>query len=1761
MRRSRFKSGMALALAGMVAFQSVNWSIAVSAYSDTTNSRTINQSDEKTTYYFVDCGDYVPDTVNSADMYADDTRDDNDVMGIYQSVTDQAYGRDAVTGKYWGIVAEPDPSQADYTGGYGVRLLNAWAFEFNAGNADAHRNWSNTYSKDDPTPSLTWKFELPQGEYDVEACFVNPWGNCSGVKLVGNGTTIGTIDTITQTTGVGELDTKYGGATVNGTVTVGEDGVLTLDATATGLCLNCGWIKITGDSEEKMAIAALDKSKVLQLSFEENLTDGTGNHTIEASKTVAYENGVNGGKAINLDGATYLTLGTAGDLQPQDLTVSFWVKRDAEIGDEEMIMWCKGEYNNNGWYIGVPNKWQHTEAIILSIGPSSGQPLEFYVNMTRDEFFGDNEWVHVVATFDNDTQQAEIYRNGTKVAVTGYNSTTGSVIVADDCVKSISSNGGVYGHGANTKLNLDEFEVFKTTVTKEQAELLYTKNGGVIEKDAEDENDDDKEYIGGLSAYDLWDVDVTDSYLTNAEDKDIAYLLSLNSDKLLAGFRETAGLDMKGATRYDGWENTLIGGHTMGHYLTAMAQAVASLPNTDARKTQLADKLNGIIAGLKECQDALGTGYIFGATLISRSNVELQFDNVEKGLVNIGNQAWVPWYTMHKILAGLIDTYKYTGNETALEIAKNLGDWVYDRATGWSAATRNTVLGIEYGGMNDCLYELYAVTGEDKYAVAAHIFDEDTLFENVNEGIKNILNGKHANTTIPKFIGALNRYVTTNGKTINGEAVDSTKYLEYAESFFDMVLENHTYITGDNSEWEHFGADNILDAERTNCNCETCNAYNMMKFAKALYMVTGDEKYTDYYETAFYNTILSSQNPSTGMTTYFQPMKSGYFKVYGTETKSFWCCTGSGMENFTKLGNAIYYYNDDMIIVNQYLSSVLNDTDKGVKLTQTADIPNSDTVKFNVTTTGGQTKLALRLPDWLADDAEIKVNGVEYSATIESGYAIVDNVINGTEITIKLPMEIKAYNLPDGENVYAFKYGPIVLSAKLGSTNMTQTTTGVSVSIPSTQLIEEEYISDGSETISVINGTVADFIANINENLVKTEGKLEWTLENTDANLVFVPHYSQHTERYGIYFNYVSNTGAFNAAKYIRDKAQSRFNAALTDTVQPAYGQYENDELHEMVDNGSTPNVAETTRYANANGSFTYTMKIAEGTDNCIQTTFDKADNGKTIKITVGSKVVYEKTLNYTGDEDKYTVRIPVVADIIEAMAYNKTVEGNTVKVVDVKFESADSNDSARVCNFVYMTKAYSKDTSLDLTAKNATVVKESNTFNIKVAKDVTELELTAALATAYGYIRVNGNVVRTEVPYKVDLSSSNFAELEITVYAEDHETTETYTVRVEKEADLENRKDVDKTLAYFVNCGDYDVTTLSKGDLFGIYNGVTDNAYGIDPITGYKWGVVDTVSNPLKNGTVTNNPAMTNAVFTDNTWAFETNSSLNDESAKTLTNRYTKNQYESGMDRNLKYAFELPNGKYSVEMYFADPWGCSKNPVITAEGKEVVTNGAVNKALTFEVEVSDGELLIDVTAPAATLCLNLAYIKVYNPESSEVSDVIDEGTVSKEELTKINEESSVTGVEDGVELVISNVDEQTIEKVKRFINENHKGKKYVVLDLKLVKGDEEVQPDGEITVTIPVPSQLKDAKMVQIYRMNDDGTYTEIGKVAVKDGKISFKTDHFSTYVFVEAEAGEEDIPNPYTGDSVNIFAIILIALTAGSAIVVLKKRKKVMA
>lgn len=763
-----------------------------------------------------------------------------------------------------------------------------------------------------------------------------------------------------------------------------------------------------------------------------------------------------------------------------------------------------------------------------------------------------------------------------------------------------------------------------------------------------------------IQTFSSGNVVVSDAYLCNAARKELEYLLSLDSDRLLSSFRANAGLP-NACRPYDGWENTLIGGHTMGHYLTALSQAYASTFYTAEQKAAILQKLGGIVAELSKCQEnSRGKeGFLWGATAINPKNVEFQFDCVEDGKTNIKTEAWVPWYTMHKIIAGLIAAYRLAGNGQALEVAEKLGKWTYRRVRRLTKKRRLRVLSVEYGGMNDCLYDLYAVTKDEDFALAAHFFDEEILVNKILDGGSDYLNKLHANTTIPKLIGLAKRFLLLDGKKIGHKKVEARECFDAAEAFWDMVVDHHTYVTGGNSEWEAFGLDDVLDAERTNCNCETCNAYNMLKLSAELFSFRGRKKYLDYYENTFVNAILASQNPETGMTTYFQPMASGYFKVFSEPYNKFWCCTGSGMENFTKLGNHFYYHIANCLIVGLYFSSSVVWEEKGVRLTQEADLEHSDTVRFSLE---GECDLAFRIPDW-AKSCRLTKNGERADQKTECGFLLVHGE-DGDRFELVLEKTIKVHTLPDDKDVYALSYGPYVLAADLGSEDMRTTTTGVDVTIPAEKRIATEILETAVP--------VSEFMEKISEHCKKTEDG-SWTLQ-TEPQLKLFPYFKQYKHRYGIYFYF-----------FEKGKGKEKFEGQKTvlDTVRPGYGQYETDIFHDMREENSVSDTSNgTCRYAKSGGRFCYRMTVSKDKPTSLVICLKKEDNGKSLLVTAGNHVLMREKLAYEGVKDTYERILPIPAEVTaEFEAVHG--DGEVRCMLQMCFSAVDRGESARVCEFI----------------------------------------------------------------------------------------------------------------------------------------------------------------------------------------------------------------------------------------------------------------------------------------------------------------------------------------------------------------------------------------------------------------------------------------------------------------------------------------------
>lgn len=623
-----------------------------------------------------------------------------------------------------------------------------------------------------------------------------------------------------------------------------------------------------------------------------------------------------------------------------------------------------------------------------------------------------------------------------------------------------------------------------------------------------------------MESFSLQEVTITEPAFVSAWKADVAFIKRLEPDRLLSAFRRSAGLSDQGKEPYGGWEDSRIGGHTMGHYLAACAQEIAA--HGDA---QLQKNVTYIVEELAKCQKSHGNGFLFGARLDPDEEPERQFD-IEEGKVHMEGDliTWVPWYTMHKIFDGLLTVHRLCDNPKALEVAERLGDWVVNRVSKWSKETRQRILGKEYGGMNDCLYQLWHQSGKERYRQAAEVFDDTELMERLIEDRPDTLASRHANTTIPKYLGGMERHP------------------QLAEEFWDRVTERHAYATGGISDMEHFHEDFSLDARRTQCNCEGCCAHNMLKLSHRLYSRRPQKKYVEYTERLLFNAILGAMDPANGTTAYFSPMATGYRKTFGKENldeNKFWCCTGTGMENYTKLQEEIYYSQGNEIWVNQYISSELKSD--GRVLCLLMDWQKDVKAALSYQGEASEFPLYLRLPSWAKKNPRLECAGVKKAISWQRDYLILSGTWEtGDTVTLFFDVEVETQILPDQENAVCFTYGPFVLAAKLGREHWgKEMNAGIDVVADAWKVVgqqEAELTIQYGETHRQILETEKlhrenpqesreDFLKNINRYMKRLPGEsLQFVLTGTDGDkmlgkpMVFVPYHEITEERYGIYW-------------------------------------------------------------------------------------------------------------------------------------------------------------------------------------------------------------------------------------------------------------------------------------------------------------------------------------------------------------------------------------------------------------------------------------------------------------------------------------------------------------------------------------------------------------------------------------------------------------------------------------------------------------------
>jgi DUF1680 family protein len=559
---------------------------------------------------------------------------------------------------------------------------------------------------------------------------------------------------------------------------------------------------------------------------------------------------------------------------------------------------------------------------------------------------------------------------------------------------------------------------------------------------------------------------------------DSNYLLFLNEDSQLYTYRKCAGIPAPGVP-LGGWEapdhQPYPRGAFLGHYLSACALMYAS---TGDRR--LLDRVDSIVGELAKCQAALGHGYLaaFPASV---------YDDLD---VLKEPQAGHPYYITHKVMAGLLDAYRYCGNRQALSMVEQMANYFKARTDKLPEAQMQRILvSQEFGGMPDTMYDLYGLTADPQYLTLAHRFDQASFIDPLAAG-RDPLTGLHANTHIPKVLGVARR------ADVLGSAGDQTT----VSHFWDLVAGHRSFVTGGTSRDEHWGyaADHLLNALSDNDE-ETCVTYNMLKVTRQLIEWTGEEKFAEFYERALFNGILSAQNPGDGQFIYFLPLGSGHTKQWGTPNGSFWCCYGTGVESCAKLGDSVYFHDKDGVYVNLFVPSTLTWPERHVEMTQQTSFPDAGNVVLTLKSASPhQFIVHVRVPAWAGENATVTVNGKPATGhpTPGSYFAISRTWKNGDKIAVTLPMTLHEEALPDASDVAAVLYGPIVLAGVVGPAYAPTAGLGQTYRL-------DAPLGDPSAWLHAVPGEPLTF---------KTVGLHE--------PLTFVPLYKIDRQKYGVYWTF-----------------------------------------------------------------------------------------------------------------------------------------------------------------------------------------------------------------------------------------------------------------------------------------------------------------------------------------------------------------------------------------------------------------------------------------------------------------------------------------------------------------------------------------------------------------------------------------------------------------------------------------------------------------
>jgi DUF1680 family protein len=737
----------------------------------------------------------------------------------------------------------------------------------------------------------------------------------------------------------------------------------------------------------------------------------------------------------------------------------------------------------------------------------------------------------------------------------------------------------------------------------------------------------------------------------DAQERDRAYLHLLDADRLLHNFRLTAGLPST-AEPLGGWEapKCELRGHFMGHYLSACALMYASTGDG-----KLKDKADYMVAELAKCQAAMPSqkfnpGYLsaFPETLFDR--------------VDAYQPVWAPYYTLHKILAGLLDVHQLCGNAQALDVLNKVADWQAFRLGRLSHAQQQKALNCEHGGMNEVYANLYAVTGNPQHLKLARAFNHEVIFAPLAKG-EDKLNGLHANTQVPKIIGAAREFELT-GEPVLGAV---------ASNFWKFVALDRSYCIGGHSDSEHFFPLTDFAKHLTPAAAETCNTYNMLKLTAHLFAWQPTARTMDFYERALLNHILASQDPRTGMMIYFATLKPGHFKSYNTTNNSFWCCTGTGVENHARYGELIYTRSADALYLNLFIASELTWKEKGLVVRQETKFPESDVTRLTFTCAKPAAfALKIRQPFW-AGKLAVTVHGAAADVQADAtGYATVQREWkNGDVVEVRLPMTLRVEPLPGAPKLAAICYGPVVLAGELGTAGLDKLNLYIGRQL--------DLCGSPTPEASVFMGAPAEFVAHI-EPVAGLPLTFRTKGLGRPSEVTLSPYYRNHHQRLNVYWEcFTEADWQVRAATHAAaEAARKAFEARLVDEVRPGEQQSETD--HNYKGDKTRTGYDHNRSWRDTRTWISYDVKVLPDQPMTLRCIYWGGDGGqRAFDILVdGTKIATQK-LNQNKPNAFYEADYPLPGKLtrgkqqstVKFQAHTNHIAGGIFGVLLLKLESA----------------------------------------------------------------------------------------------------------------------------------------------------------------------------------------------------------------------------------------------------------------------------------------------------------------------------------------------------------------------------------------------------------------------------------------------------------------------------------------------------------